>query len=184
MSEIDDIFARLGGGPLTRSDERNRRDVPRRGKAGGNRVVEVVHLAAGRPGVRAAATRRTEPGVRAQTWDDGFPMRSAPPSSPLKQPEVAKAPEPVGHVITRSEPVAQVVANTPAAPEPVEIQPDPVDQPIARSAGSLIRQKARPAADPFDPDDNRANCLRCGYAVETGRDRRGFMTCEGCAAGG
>jgi hypothetical protein len=39
---------------------------------------------------------------------------------------------------------------------------------------------ARRVADPFDANDDGANCLRCGYAVEPARERRGLMTCAGC----
>jgi hypothetical protein len=35
-------------------------------------------------------------------------------------------------------------------------------------------------ADPFDPSDFGANCIRCGYAIEAARDQRGMMTCSGC----
>lgn len=183
MSEIDDIFARLGGGRITSSDQRDLRDIPRRGKAGGSRVVEVVHLPKGRkPGVSAAVTRRTESGVRAETWDGGFPTRLAPPSPPLTLPEPAKAPEQVGHVITRWEPVAEPVPSSPPPPVPVEARPRPVEETKARSARGSTRDKARPVADPFDPEDDRANCLRCGYALEPGRERRGLMTCAACAA--
>ena len=181
MSEIDDIFARLGGGRSANSDQRDHRDIPRRGKAGGSRVVEVVHLPTRRTGVGPGVTRRTESGVRAQIWEGGFPARSPLQSSPSTQPEAAKAPEPVGHVVVRSEPVMEAVAIPPPAPAPVEVQAGPDDETKARSARSSTRQKARPVADPFNPEDDRANCRRCGYAVEAGRDRRGLMTCAACS---
>ena len=183
MSEIDDIFARLGGGRVANTDQRDHRDIPRRGKVGGSRVVEVVHVATRQPGVGAAVTHRTESGVRAQTWDGGFPTRSAPhTSSPSPQPVAPKAPEQVGHVIVRWEPVAEVVPSTSHAPMPVEVQLNPVDKPTARSVRSNTRQNSRPVADPFNPEDDRANCLRCGYAVEAGRDRRGLTTCAACSS--
>lgn len=176
MSQIDDIFARLGGRRITATDHRDQRDIPRRGKAGGSRMVEVVHLPTGRGGTGAA--RRTDTGVRAQTWDGGFATRSAPPSPPLAQPQTAKAPEQVGHVVARWERVAEPAPISPPAPDPIEIEAAPVEQPKACSSTS---EKARPVADPFDPDDDRANCLRCGYVVEPGRERRGLMTCAECA---
>ena len=183
MSEIDDIFARLGGGRIANTDQSDRRDIPRRGKASGSRVVEVVHLTTRRPSAGAAVTHRTESGVRAQTWDGGFPTRSAPhASSQSQQPVSAKAPEQVGHVIVRWEPVAEVAASTPPAPMHVEVQPRLMDEPTAPSVRSGTTSQARPVADPFDPEDDRANCLRCGYAVEAGRDRRGLTTCAACAS--
>lgn len=185
MSEIDDIFARLGGGPLASTDQRDRRDIPRRGKAGGNRVVEVVHLTLGRPGVRAATTRRTEPRVRAQSWDGGFPTKPAPlPLSASAEPATTQAPDQVGHVVMGREPVAEVVLTSLPARAAVEIQPRQVDETAAQSAGgdTTKQRRARPIADPFNPEDDRANCLRCGFAVETGRARRGLMTCAACAA--
>jgi hypothetical protein len=182
MSEIDDIFARLGGGRIAASEGRDLRDIPSRGKAGRSRTVEVVHVPAGRSGKGAAVSRRVDTGVRAQTWDGGFPTRSAPPSSPFTLPEAARAPEQVGHVVSRSEPVAELVASPEQAPDPVEVRPVPADQSLARSARiSITSGKARPVADPFDPEDDRANCLRCGYAVEHARERRGMTTCAACA---
>jgi hypothetical protein len=182
MSEIDDIFARLGGGRITASDQRDQRDIPRRGKAGGSRVVEVVHVTSRRPGGSAPVVpRRAESGVRAQSWDGGFPTRPMPQPAPSPQPVVAKAPEPVGHVIARWEPV-------PAAPPIVQPEPArgetrrrPIAAAAARAAEGNARPEARPVADPFNPDDDRANCLRCGYAVEAARERRGLMTCAACA---
>lgn len=180
MSEIDDIFARLGGRRITTSDQRDLRDIPRKGKAGGSRIVEVVHLPTRRTGLGAALPRRIESSVRAQTWDGGFPAKAAPQSSQSGQAEVTKAPEQVGHVITRGEPTADAVPISQPVPEPGEA-PSPVDQPNARSARGSIKQRAGPIADPFNPKDDRANCLRCGYAVERGRARRGLMTCAACA---
>lgn len=181
MSEIDDIFARLGGGRIANTDARDHRDIPRRGKAGGSRIVEVVHLTTGRSGVGSAAARRTESGVRAQTWDGGFPTRSAPSSSPSTQTVALKSPEQVGHIIDRWEPVVDVAPSPEPAPAPVELQPDPGDETTARTARGGTRQNLRPVANPFNPENDRANCLRCGYVVEPGRDRLGLTTCADCA---
>jgi hypothetical protein len=177
MSEIDDIFARLGGGRITASDQRDQRDIPRRGKAGGSRVVEVVHVTSRRSGAAAPVPRRSESGVRAQSWDGGFPTRPAPHPAPSPQPAADKAPAPVGHVIARWEPVAAPAPIAEPAPAPTR----PLARPLARPAESNTRPASRPVADPFNPDDDRANCLRCGYAVEAARERRGLMTCAACA---
>ena len=38
----------------------------------------------------------------------------------------------------------------------------------------------RRVADPFNPSDDGANCMRCGYAIERAREKRGLLTCAGC----
>jgi cell division septation protein DedD len=184
MSEIDDIFARLGGGRITATDQRDQRDIPRRGKAGGSRVVEVVHVTSRRSGATATLPRRSESGMRAQSWDGGFPTRPTPHPAPSPQPGTAKAPAPVGHVITRWEPVAAPAPITEPTPALAPTLAPTLAPPLAPPAESRTRPEARPVADPFNPDDDRANCLRCGYAVEAARERRGLMTCAACAGTG
>lgn len=39
---------------------------------------------------------------------------------------------------------------------------------------------ARRFANPFDAGDDGANCMRCGYAIEREREKRGVMTCSEC----
>ena len=39
---------------------------------------------------------------------------------------------------------------------------------------------ARRVADPFNASDDGANCMRCGYAIEAAREKRGLMTCSEC----
>lgn len=78
MSEIDDIFARLGGGRITATDHRDLRDIPRRGKTGGSRVVEVVHLPTGRSGQGAAGVLPPRRRVRARTYLIGFCLLPCP----------------------------------------------------------------------------------------------------------
>jgi hypothetical protein len=60
----------------------------------------------------------------------------------------------------------------------------PVSEP-ARQAGKRAcrgaANESRRVADPFDAADEGANCMRCGYLVEPARERRGLMTCAGCA---
>ena len=38
----------------------------------------------------------------------------------------------------------------------------------------------RRVADPFNIKDHAANCMRCGYAIEAAREKRGLMTCSFC----
>lgn len=59
MSDIDRVFARLGGGGTTGGEQRELRRIPRRGGTGGARVVEVVRLPS-----RRAATPGDTPSPR------------------------------------------------------------------------------------------------------------------------
>ncbi len=97
-----------------------------------------------------AQPRRADRRVRAETWDGGFPARSAPPPvaapKPITQPEDAPTPPP------------------PSA------RRDRRASPVARAR----------VADPLDAHDDRANCLRCGHVVARARERRGLTTCAAC----
>jgi hypothetical protein len=57
-------------------------------------------------------------------------------------------------------------------------------QDAASANGSAMPKVQKPRtrrfADPFAADDDRANCIRCGYLVDKARDRRGLMTCSTC----
>ena len=182
MSEIDDIFARLGGGRITPSDQRDHRDIPRRGKAGGSRTVEVVHLPTRRAGASSAPPPRPEAGARSRSWDAGLQVKAPQPTLLSMPAEAAKAPEQVGHLISRWEPAAQPMPSSTAAPDTGHAEPLQARESKPRAEGNRTSARARPIADPFDPDDDRTNCLRCGYAVEPGRDARGLATCAACAA--
>ena len=83
----------------------------------------------------------------------------------------------------------KVAATGTAAPTPMS--PDiatvpPAEPPVALRRGrgrprkEALGAPARPIADPFDADDDRANCMRCGYAIDPLRERRGLMTCAPC----
>lgn len=178
MSDIDRVFARLGGGSTASRDQRELRNIPRTGRATGSRVVEVVRMPARSAGTGAGGPRRVESSVRAATWDDGFPARSVQQPSPAPEPAVVEASEAVTHVMpmwerTEVEPVIQ-----PAPPaEPVSTQ---TVQPPAERAQRQARRGSRRVADPFDPQDDGANCLRCGFMVQPARERRGLVTCAAC----
>jgi hypothetical protein len=176
MSDIDEVFARLGGGRPAASEGRELRSVPRRGSAAGSRVVEVVRLPAGgaRPG--RDRTARPEARLRAQTWDQGFPARSAAPPSPATEPVAAHPELPVAHVMPMWEPAGD---GEPIA-APVAAPVDAVERVAARAPGRRSGEARRRVADPFDTADDGANCMRCGYAIQPGRARRGLMTCAGC----
>lgn len=168
MSEIDRVFARMGGGKSSPTEQREVRSIPRKGSAGGGtRVVEVVRLPSREAGPARDHARRAPSTLRAATWDEGFPARTA--SAPGPIPEVA-APDPeapVVHVMPAWEPSVPDVA--------VEPPPMPTER-----ASRAARPVARRVADPFDAEDDGANCLRCGYLVEPGREKRGLTTCAAC----
>ncbi|SHK36449.1 hypothetical protein SAMN02745194_04776 [Roseomonas rosea] len=181
MSEIDDVFARLGGGQMATGEQRDQRTIPRKGKMAGSRVVEVVHLPTRGASPTASVAHRADPGVRAQTWEGGFPAAVAPrlPSSSA-QPVGVKAPVQVGHVLTRWTPTALEVAKPPSELVHVEHKPSPHHQPAKRPSSGKARHATRRIADPLDAGDDGANCLRCGYVIQPWRERRGLMTCAGC----
>jgi hypothetical protein len=74
----------------------------------------------------------------------------------------------------------------PTTPSPDAAPVPPAATPVATRRGpgrpreETLGAPAKRIADPFDADDDRANCMRCGYAIEPARERRGLMTCAGC----
>ena len=178
MSEIDHVFARLGGGQSGPTEQRELRSIPRRGGATGSRVVEVVRLPPRSATARHHQAPRPESKLRAGTWDDGFPAKSAPP--PSLGPGATLTVAPVAHVMPMWEPAETSAASTSPPPAPREGQPRRTAEPAAPLSPKKPRTRSRRVADPFDPADDGANCQRCGYLVEPARDRRGLMTCAGC----
>lgn len=72
-------------------------------------------------------------------------------------------------------------------PPPADLVPAPTAEPplAPRRARGRPRKEtlsawARDIADPFDAEDERANCMRCGYAIDPGRESHGLMTCAPC----
>ncbi len=175
MSEIDRVFARLGGGQPSGTDQRERRTVPRKGSAAGLRVVEVVRLSPKGSQGAAATPRRTDHGLRAATWDDGFPARPAAQAPAPDQPRATDMAEPVVHLMPAWARPATEPVPAPTTPAAAAERPRSPGRPRRAPAVS-----ARRVADPFDPADDGANCLRCGYAVEPARERRGLLTCARC----
>lgn len=170
MDDKDHVFARFQDNKPASADRRETLTIPRRAGATGSRVVQVVHVKSSTPG--KDRPRRTDAQLRAASWDGGFPMK--PPALPQREPDptVVEASEPTVHVMPAWEPSApdieaagQVPPEDLAAPAP----PKPRGRP------------GRRVADPFDAGDEGANCMRCGYAVESVREKRGLMTCAACA---
>lgn len=176
MSDIDRVFAQLGGQRSSDGDQRELRRIPRKGSAAGSRVVEVVRLPAKGAPSPGGASRQTDYRLRAATWDDGFPAKSAPTSSLFSPTPAADAPQPV------APPVVHMMPGW--APSPVEPETRPAPAAEAKPRVARTRRTApaasRRVADPFDAADDVANCLRCGYVVEPARERRGLMTCAAC----
>ncbi|WP_137178172.1 hypothetical protein [Roseomonas sp. AR75] len=176
MSDIDRVFARLGGGSQASTEQRETRRIPRKGGLTGNRVVEVVRLPSRGSAAPGSDSRRNDFQVRAQSWDQGFPAHAATtPKAPAERAaEQSVAAAPKVHVM----PMWERSGVEPAAEPP----PPPPRLRAKRSAerGASAHPAERRVADPFDAEDDGANCLRCGYLVEPAREKRGLMTCAAC----
>lgn len=180
MDDIDRVFARFKDDKPEPTNRRETLSIPRRNGAGGSRTVEVVHLRSG-TGSRDRP-QRLDPQVRAASWDDGFSAQRpvATPAPPA--PTAAVATMPTTHVMPAWEPAVTKEASSAPASEKVLGAPDAT----ARRGPGRPRKEVRPTprarhvADPFDAADDGANCMRCGYAIEQAREKRGLMTCAGC----
>jgi len=179
MSEADRVFPprQAQGEPISTDEKRFIHTTPRRSGLGANksRVVEVVHVRRNRSGLTDDSPRPAARDVGAETWSEGFRAKSPKPFPPHDIPPVASAPtQPTVHVMPMWEPSAQ---------QPAEPQ---VEAKASRRGRPQIQKPATPAvmirafADPFATDDGGANCIRCGYLVEQGREKRGLMTCSKC----
>lgn len=180
MSEIDHVFARMGGCQSTPTEQRELRSIPRRGGATGSRVVEVVRLPPRGATAGHAQAHRPASKVLAATWDGGFPPKSAWAPSPSAEPIATVTAKPVAHMMPMWEPAETAGANASPKPSAPEGRPSQTAEPAAPLSPKKPRTRSRRVADPFDPADEGANCLRCGYAIQPARARRGLMTCAGC----
>jgi hypothetical protein len=174
MSDIDRVFARLGGAQPTSTEQRELRHIPRKGGSTGSRVVEVVRLPTKGAPQGEGGARRSDVRLRAATWEDGFPARSALPPQAAAPVEIGTAAPPA------AEPVAHVMPVWQRRVEEPEVAAAPPPPPDAAPPAPAPRRAGRRVADPYDMEDDGANCLRCGYAVQPARARRGLMTCAGC----
>ena len=180
MSEADRVFARMITAESRLEPEKDTQVLhittrrQRGAVAGQSRTVEVVHRRSERMTPSSEPEQPPRSSAHAATWPDGFPARSAPIPAPAASLSPAPAPSPpqVGHVMPGWEPLL-----TPVQP----------DAPVAQPAASPRRQprvakqlQGRRFADPFDAEDNGANCIRCGYLVEPAREERGLLTCGQC----
>jgi hypothetical protein len=176
MSEIDRVFARFRDEKSLTNDRREVRRIPQRG-TGGSRTVEVVHVRSGATARPSARPHQPSFGVRAAAWEDGFPARQVVTAAALVEPEVETT-KPIAHLMP---PRTSVAANAEAAPLPhIQEALTPVRRGRGRPRKLAVAPPTRHVADPFNADDDGANCLRCGYAIEPAREKRGLMTCAGC----
>ena len=117
-------------------------------------------------------------------WEPGqAPLPPAADGVPAAAGEPALAPR---RGRGRPRKIAATWAPVPTLPSP-DIAPVPPAEPpvpLRRGPGRPRKETLgvtdRRIADPFDADDDRANCMRCGYAIGAGRERRGLMTCASC----
>ena len=176
MSDIDRVFARLGGGQGVPATEHETRRIPRKGRSQGAHVVEVVRLQGRGTSLGQDQQPRRDITVRAASWEDGFPAKpsnSAPAAEAMKP-----AQEPaqvIGHVIEPKWLLARE-----AETSGVGASRTPRQAKTSRPPRKSTASAGRRIADPLDPDDDGANCMRCGYLVEPERERRGLMICARC----
>ena len=177
MDDKDRVFARFKDDKPEASDRRELLTIPRRAGAPGSRVVEVVHVRSGR--AVKDRPRRIDTHVRAVSWEAGFPAKRAiaVPVPVFVEPATAEATTPNAHVMPAWEPAA---AEEAPLPPPVLVQPGKVRRGRGRPRKQVSSALPRHVADPFDTSDDRANCMRCGYAIEAAREKRGLMTCSEC----
>ena len=184
MSEADRVFSRLSKPITSFSERRHIVTPPRKNRSGTmtNRVVEVVHVAHGTPGLRKGHPHPVPSNGPAESWPDGFHAKSASPSvMPNTQPMTPKPAPPVVHVMPAWEPSPQKPALTDEEPVAVSSSIPTIGHQVQHNAASShSKATTRRFADPFAADDDGANCTRCGYLVEAARERLGLWTCSKC----
>jgi len=175
MDDKDRVFARFKDDKPEAPNRRELLTIPRRAGASGSRVVEVVHVRSG--GAVRGKPRRVDTHVRAASWNAGFPAKQAIAAPVVVEPPTTEATAPTAHVMPAWEPASAEKVSTPLA----------VQTPLVegrRGRGRPRKQTStappRHVADPFDASDEGANCMRCGYAIEAAREKRGLVTCSEC----
>ncbi len=177
MDDKDYVFAQFKDDKPAASDRREMLSIPRKGNTMGSRTVEVVHVRSGGAPAGKGQPRRLAVTNRAATWENGFPAR--PPAQP---PAMVEAQPPA-----RAEPVTHMMPMWEQAAAEVGVAASARGEPTAGPAVPDMAPRNRPmdmstrrVADPFNTDDDGANCMRCGYAVELAREKRGLLTCARC----
>ena len=180
MDEIDRVFARFKDDKTEPADRRETLSIPRRNGTGGSRTVEVVHLRS--RGANKDHSQRLDSRVRAASWEGGFQTKPPAPKPVLPEPVSVTPIPPTTHVMPAWKPAGHEGAS------PASVLPAAAEGPsiVERHGRGRPRKEisatspVRHIADPFDADDDGANCLRCGYAIERDRDRRGLTVCSAC----
>jgi len=181
MDDIDRVFARFKDAKPEPADRRETLSIPRRSGAGGSRTVEVVHLRSGRG--TTDRQQRLDPRVRAASWDGGFQAKRAIATPVLPAPVSVPVIAPTTHVMPAWDPA--VTEEAPSAPRSLNVA-EASDVAARRGRGRPRKEVSTPplprrVVDPFDASDDGANCMRCGYAIEPAREKRGLLTCSRCA---
>ena len=169
MDDKDHVFARFKDDKTTHNDRRETLTIPRRAGASGNRVVEVVYVRSA--GALKERPRRVAAHLHAASWDEGFLAKRPLVAPILADPTAVEVPARTAHVMPAWEP---------ATPPPALAQLVEVRRGRGRPRKESNPVPTRHVADPFDASDHGANCMRCGYAIEPARERRGLMTCSEC----
>lgn len=175
MDDKDRVFARFEDDKPEASDRRELLTIPRRAGSTGSRVVEVVHVRSG--GAMRDRPPRVAAHVRAASWDGGFPAKRSVVAPILVEPVTVEPAAPTAHVMPAWKPAAAAEA---PPPPPAEALQDGERRPRGRPRKLAPTAPSRRVADPFDTADEGANCMRCGYAIEPAREKRGLMTCSRC----
>jgi len=126
-------------------------------------------------------TIRVSPSALRRGLERCVPAGQAPQRPAASQPRVVCLSKRFHIMPARSPsvPAADAVCIVPA-PKPVIATRSGCGRPSKQTTVAPIRRTAAP----FDAEDNGANCLRCGYAIEPAREQRGLMTWESCRWGG
>ena len=173
MSDVDRVFARFSAPARAETPRRQTVTVPGRGTRG-SRVVEVVHLRHG-SGAADEAPARHAADIGASAWGNEIAARRPSVAAAVPKP-ATPSPLPVVHVMPAWQPKPVEVEALPAAAIDEHVS-SPEPRPTNRLPPGT---SPRRVADPFDAKDDGANCIRCGYAVEQAREKRGLLTCAGC----
>lgn len=207
MPDIDRVFARFRDEKAPTTDRREVRSIPQRG-TGGSRTVEVVHVRSGATARPTARPHQSSFGVRAAAWDDGFPARQVVTTAAPVEPVGVQTTKPIAHVMLAKTYLPAKAEAAPLPPgqeasttvrrgrgrprkhlirEPAaaEVGTSVAEEPVSRAGSGRPREASaialtRRVADPFDTTDDGANCMRCCYAIEAAREKRGLLTCATC----